>query len=215
LRGDKLLIKPHHRRAASGLSGLLRDRLSDVPARYVITIAGESGTGKSETAEALRAELQSAAIPSVVLQQDDYFLYPPRTNDQKRRQDIQWVGMNEVGLDLMDRNLARFKEGCAEIEKPLVVFSEDRIDRETLDVRRARLAIAEGTYTTALKNADLRVFIDIDYTRTRGARVERARDRLDPFLESVLQIEHRIISAHKSRADLIIGPDYEVRWNED
>lgn len=215
MRGDKLIIGDHHRRAASALSSLLQDRLGEIPPRYAIAIAGESGSGKSETAAALRDELSGPGVACVILQQDDYFVYPPRTNDRQRRRDIGWVGTNEVRLDLLDRNLAEFKDGSPEIEKPLVIFTEDRIDRETIDVRDSRLAIAEGTYTTLLDNVDARVFIDIDYTRTRKARERRARDPLDPFVERVLQIEHGIISAHKARADLIIDADYEVRWNED
>ena len=51
----------------------------------------------------------------VVLQQDDYFRLPPKSNHQKRLDDILWVGTGEVRLDLSEsvrshiwRTLARF-----------------------------------------------------------------------------------------------------------
>jgi uridine kinase len=73
--------------------------------------------------------------------------------------------------------------------------------------------IAEGTYTSLLNNADIRVFIDRNYNDTRAHRVKRVRDEseLDEFVERVLKIEHQIISSHKARADYIIKRDYDVQ----
>ena len=45
--------------------------------------------------------------------------------------------------------------------------------------------IVEGTYTSLLKNADLRAFIDRSYQQTKKARSERGRDPDVDFLEKV------------------------------
>ena len=48
--------------------------------------------------------------------------------------------------------------------------------------------IVEGTYTPLLK-VDLKIFMERNYHDTLKNRIERARDPLTPFVESVLEIE--------------------------
>jgi uridine kinase len=180
--------------------------------RYTITVAGESGSGKSETAQAIADELGKKGIKSVIFQQDDYFVYPPRTNDKTRRKDISWVGSQEVRLDVFNQCLIDFLDGKEKIKKPLVIYAEDRIDEEIMDVSGAKVAIAEGTYTTLLKNVHTRVFIARNHLETRAHREKRIRHKseLDEFIDRVLEIEHGIISRHKAKANIIITKDYEV-----
>jgi len=212
MRGDQLVIEAHHRNAARGLYDALAAALTASPTRQVITIAGESGSGKSETAEALAELLQKDGIRTVIFQQDDYFVHPPRTNDRTRRADIDWVGPQEVRLDLMDEHLAEFLDGASEVVKPLVDYAADRIDEERFSLEGAQVAIAEGTYTTLLAQANWRAFINRTAAETRTHREKRARhaSELDPFIERVLAIEHEIISSHRGRADFIIESDYSV-----
>jgi DNA-binding ferritin-like protein len=54
------------------------------------------------------------------------------------------------------------------------------------------------------------VFIDLDFHQTLEARRTRARDRLDPFGERVLAIEHTIISQHRELADVLVTPAFSV-----
>jgi len=212
MRGDTIIIEPHHRAAAQAIVPMVLPRIAASHGKYAMTVAGESGSGKSETATAIAERLAEHGIASVILQQDDYFVYPPKSNDKARRKDIGWVGPQEVRLDLLDEHLRQFLAGAESIEKPLVIYEDDRIDTETLVLKDAAVAIAEGTYTTLLDNADTRIFIDRSYEDTRAHREKRKRDaaELDPFIDKVLQIEHGIISAQKARADIVIGKDYSV-----
>ena len=212
MKGDSIIIEEHHRAAAAGVCDILLPALSGASGKYVITVAGESGSGKSETAAAIAERLAKDGIESFIFQQDDYFVYPPRSNDRARREDIGWVRPQEVKLDLMDRHLAQFRDGVSTIDKPLVVYEDDRVDGEQVDVAGARVAIAEGTYTTLLDNVDCHVFIDRSYEQTRAHREKRRRheSELDPFIDRVLAIEHDTISAHKARAQLIVNADYSV-----
>jgi uridine kinase len=210
MRGDKIIIKPHHEKAARGVAELLLPAVEAADRRFAITVAGESGAGKSEVAAALAEEFAIHGITTTILQQDDYFVYPPKTNAEVRRKDINHVGMGEVRLDLMDENLEQALAGAARITKPLVDFDADSIGEELVDLEGIDVLIAEGTYTTALVNADRRVFIDRSYIDTRESRSERAREEQDDYLERILTIEHEIISSHKRRADVIITRDYDV-----
>jgi uridine kinase len=210
MRGDKLVIQAHHRKAAEALASSLEPRLADRSSPLVVAIAGESGSGKSETAVALSDALVARGFFSLVIQQDDYFIHAPKTNDRRRREEIAWVGPGEVRLGRLDADLEALRAGAGSIRKPLVFYDEDRIGEETLEAKGARFVIVEGTYTSLLKNVDVRVFIERTFRETRDARIERAREEQDEFLERVLRIEHETIAEHKAFADFIVTSDYLV-----
>jgi len=212
MHGDRIVIEAHHERAAVAIDDWLQRQGLPGRDRMIVTVAGESGSGKSETAAALADALAARGAGSVIFQQDDYFVYPPRSNDRARRADIDWVGPGEVRLDLLDAHLEAFKAGADALEKPLVRYAEDRIDGERVSFEGCAVGIAEGTYTSLLTAADVRVFIDRDWEATRAHREKRSRDaaELDPFIDRVLAIEHAVISAHKARADLIVAEDFSV-----
>ena len=210
MRGDVILIDEHHRRAAWLIVEAVLQEIQSVCHRYSITVAGESGSGKSETAQALAEALEERGVRAGIYQQDDYFVLPPKSNDAKRRQDISWVGTREVRLDLLDEHLEAARAGAEDVSKPLVVFEEDRVDAETMSLRGLRVLIAEGTYTTLLRNVDKRVFIARDRLETMETRKKRGREAMEPFMEQVLEIEHAIIAPHRERADIVITRDFDV-----
>lgn len=210
MKGDKLIITEEHVGAARKIMKLLFPETAKPQCRFILTIAGESGSGKSEIAAALADLLSRRDMKSIILQQDDYFVYPPKTNESRRRDDIRHVGVSEVRLDLIDQNLADIIAGKAAIEKPLVIFDEDRITQEVVSLSGVHVVIVEGTYTTSLNHAHQRVFIDRSYLDTRATRKRRAREKQDEFLEKVLKIEHEIISSHLPRASIIVTRDYDV-----
>ena len=212
MRGDIIIIEDHHRSAAALVVDHIADAVAAKAGRYTITVAGESGSGKSETAEAIAEAFATRGVESAIYQQDDYFVYPPKTNDRTRREDIAWVGSGEVHLDLLDAHLQAALDGADEVEKPLVIYEEDRIDTEIMDLRDAKVVLAEGTYTSLLENVDTRVFIARNRLDTMEHRMKRGREDFDPFIEEVLTIEHDIISKHRHLADVIITRDYDVEF---
>lgn len=205
--GDKLVIEPHHSERAAEICALLRPRLCD---KFVLTVAGESGSGKSETAAEIARILNETGIQTGILQQDDYFVFPPKTNHAMRQRNLEQVGFYEVKLDFLDSNLRSFKRDENPIYKPLVIYDEDRITHEELDTSALQVLIAEGTYTSLLNFADFRVFIDRDFNDTLAARKRRGRDKFDPFIQDVLAREHELIAPHKALADLVICKRFEA-----
>lgn len=215
MRGDVILVEQHHRVAAEEIAPAMLKAIASSDGKYTITVAGESGSGKSETATAIAEVLEAAGISSVILQQDDYFVYPPKSNDMARRKNISWVGPQEVKIELLSSHMKAFLDGADHIEKPLVDYASDHIGEEVFAFGDAKVAITEGTYTSLLENVKTRIFIARDFSQTLEHRRKRSRDasELDTFTEKVLEIEHGIISAHRLRADIVINADYSVNLN--
>ena len=213
MQGDIIVLEEHHRAAARVIVPQILEAIEACPTRYTITVAGESGSGKSETGAAIAQELGSSGIGSVVLGQDDYFVLPPKSNDAKRREDDSWLGPHvEVRLDLLDQHLQAAIDGADEIIKPLVDYDADEVGSETIDLSAVKVVIAEGTYTSLLKHVNTRVFIARNRVDTLEHRQKRNRGNEvgDPFIEGVLKLEHKIIAGHRNLADFVITRDYDV-----
>ena len=215
MKGDKLVLQDYHRRAATEIVSHLIQDITKKKTRYIITVAGESGSGKSETGKAIADELDKFGITSVLLGQDDYFVLPPRSNDAKRREDPEWLGPHvEVKLDVLEQNLVSAIQGEKEIIKPLVDYDSNTIEDEIIHLDGIKVLIAEGTYTSLLKHVDTRIFISRNWLDTLEHRQKRKRGNEigDPFIEQVLSIEHKIIAGHKQLADILITKDFGVNF---
>jgi uridine kinase len=147
MKGDIIIVEAHHRRVAEIIVDRIATRVESTGRPYSICVAGESGSGKSETGQALADAFLSRGITPFVFQQDDYFLLPPKSNDARRREDISWVGTGEVRLDLLDAHLGQVRNGNPAVEKPLVEYEKDLVTTEKVDLSGCRVLIAEGTYT--------------------------------------------------------------------
>ena len=212
MKGDIILVEEEHREAARRIIERLIDEIRTKDRRFTMTVAGESGSGKSEMGKALAEALEDKGVTAVVLQQDDYYVLPPKFNDAARRANFKWVGTSEVRLDLLDEHLEAAQEGAETITKPLVIYAENRIDEETISLEGVDVVIAEGVYTSLCEYVDRRIFIARNRLETMEHRMKRGREEFDPFIEDVLTTEHEIISKHRALADVIITREYDVEF---
>ena len=211
MRGDKLLIKKYHTHAAEKCVSHILPKILSSPTKYVITVAGESGSGKTEVSHEIARFLGKKGIKSVTLHQDDYFKLPPKTNHSARRKNLSIVGTSEVKLALINKHINLFKQSeVSSFKKPLVDFDKDRIGEETLRCKRAQVMIIDGTYTTLLKNIDTKIFLSRNYNDTLKTRLERKRDKIDKFDDKILTTEHNIIAKHKKLANIAFRKDYTI-----
>ncbi len=213
MKGDVILLQERHKSAARAIVAGIIDQIKSKNARFIITVAGESGSGKSETALAISNELINYGIKSIVLGQDDYFYLPPKLNSAKRHEDPDWLGPHvELNLTAMEQNLIDAVDNKTAIEKPLVDYNANKIEAETIPLNDVKVVIAEGTYTSLLKHVDIKVFISRDWLKTLEDRRIRNRGNEvnDPFTEQILATEHKIIAGHKQLADFLISDEFEV-----
>jgi uridine kinase len=178
--------------------------------RAIIAIAGESGSGKSVTAAGLARELTAAGICTGVLNQDNYFHRPPRTNHEYRLLDLRHVGPHEVNLDLLQSHADAFRDG-REISGPLVDYPSNRFVVQEHDFSSLGALIIEGTYVFRLRDIDVRIFLEATHEDTRERRRVRARDIDAPIIDQILAIEHALIAPQAALAHIVIDQDFAIR----
>lgn len=213
MKGDVIILEKHHKQAAQKIIFEIIEKIVQKPTIYIITVAGESGSGKSETGQAIVDELERNNLKSVLFGQDDYFVLPPKSNDAKRRENAEWLGPHiEVKLDRMEQNIKDAIAGKNEILKPTIDYNKNSISEERISLVDVKVIVVEGTYTSLLKNVDTKIFISKNRRETLEHRKKRNRGNEvdDSFIEQILKMEHKIIAGHKFLADFIISKDDEI-----
>jgi len=202
-----------HKHAAEAIVSLIIDEVRKKQAIFTLSLAGESGCGKTVTGKALVKAFESKGMSALLIGQDNYFFLPPLANDAMRKKDPTWLGPHkEVNLKRLDNNLREAIQGANTLLSPHIDYDSGQETIEPIPLAGVNVIIVEGTYTSLLKHIDVKVFIDEDYTDTLKYRRLRSRgtEVNDPFVEGILETEHKIIAGHKSLADIIITKEYDV-----
>ncbi|MEN8145293.1 MAG: hypothetical protein ABFS14_10125 [Gemmatimonadota bacterium] len=203
--------EPAHVRLARDLRPVLMHGLGlNEAGRSVIGIGGESCAGKSVTAPALAAEFSGAGVQAAVLDQDGYFLLPPRANHLARSTDLSRVGPQEVDLGRLEQHIAAYRDGAEFVDVPVTDRKTDTFVSRRLSLAGVRVLIVEGTYVLSLPDLDARLFLSGTYQETWDRRRQRNRDQDEPVIGEVLAIEHQLIVTYKEVADIVVDCDLRV-----
>ncbi len=187
-----------------------QDALRVFTGRSVISVAGESGSGKTVTALCLAQALTVHGRPTGVLHQDDYFVLPPATNHANRVLDLANVGPHEVDFARLCSDVEAFRAAANGVTVPQLEYARNRFVTAQRDFATLEVLIVEGTYVVEHVPADARLFLAATSDDTRARRKTRNRDIDSPLVDRVLAIEHPIIAAQVSLAHIVIDRDFRI-----
>lgn len=185
--------------------------LAKLKNKTVIAVCGESGSGKTVTATSLKLKLTESGVSSRILHLDSYFKLPPKENHKQRLKGLDWVGAEEVNLELLQKHVDAFKEGADNIKVPVVDYSNNCFEEIVLGLKHEDVLIIEGVYSFLLEGINFGIFMERNYLQTKENRQKRSREVYDSYVEQILEIEHKIIAPLIKKADMVIDVNYIIR----
>jgi uridine kinase len=211
--GDQINIKEEYYQTSKQLIACMETHFAfSSKKKMVIAIGGESGSGKSVTAMCLQKELETRTS-SMVIHQDDYFLFPPQTNHEQRLKNLAHVGTSEVNWKVLQHTIDAFLANEGSVWKPLVNYKNNSILSEIIYFNEINILIVEGTYAFNLQGIDVKIFMDRTYKQTIQQRRERGRELHSDFMDQVLEEEHKVIRPTRIISNIIVLEDYSVQLN--
>lgn len=205
--GDVLLIEHKHQRVSQEIVKRLgKERVH----KLVISVSGESGSGKSEVAETLREILKKESYKVKILHLDNYYkTSPAERNTLRRTKGVKKsVGLQEIDWETMEENVRAFKTGKP-TTIPFIDLFTSQEDKLITNFKEIDILIIEGLY--ALNSpADIGILIGLTYHDTKKAQLKRGKEKMDSFRLEVLKQEHAVVSALREKADFIITPDFTL-----
>ena len=204
--GDVLLITEKHKKAAEQIV----DRLGRIESdKMVITIGGESGSGKSELAHVISRRLKDKGELAKIVHIDNYYKVSPQERTEwRKRHGVESIGLSEYDWDLINQNIAEFRES-KEAVLPCIDLLTDQEDRLITNFEGIKYLIVEGLYPLRA-DADLKIFIDLTYHETKKAQILRGKEPQNEFRLQVLQREHEVVQSLRPSADLLVTKDFDV-----
>lgn len=206
--GDVLLIAEKHQKAGEEI---IKYILAHRKPKMVIGISGESGSGKSELAHVIAKGLRKQGIFAKPLHIDNYYRILPLLRTEWRKQNgiEQSVGYGEYDWDTIYRNIDEFKAGTSSTG-PCVDLVTEQVDQLTTDYSTVDMLVVDGLYAIKTEGVDVKVFIELTYHETKKAQVVRGKEPQNEYRMAVLEQEHRMVSALRPRADILINMEYQV-----
>ncbi len=206
--GDVLLITEKHLVAAELI---VKEVLARKTKKYIIGISGESGSGKSELAHAVAKGLRKHGITAKPLHIDNYYRILPLERTQWRTENgiEKVVGYNEYDWETIYRNINEFKQGLSSTG-PCVDLVTEQVDQLTTDYNIVDMLIIDGLYAIKTEGVDLSVFIELTYHETKKAQVVRGKEPQNEYRARVLEQEHKMVQALRTKADLLINMEYQL-----
>lgn len=205
--GDVLLIEEKHKSAAKAIV----ERINSMDGeKLVISVGGESGSGKTELGHEIARLLKSQGTPAKVMHIDNYYkTSPEERNPWRKAHGVESIGYTEYDWETIERNLAEFKADKDEVMMPCIDLLTDQEDQLITSFKGIKFMVIEGLYAVQAE-ADLRVFIDLTYHETKKAQLLRGKENVDDWRMAVLEQEHKVVRSLRPLADLIVDKAYLV-----
>jgi uridine kinase len=210
--GDILLINDMHKSAADAIAKQVLSERGKMPKSYkfILSISGEAGSGKSELSHSIALHLKKEHIRVKVIHTGNYYkVQPLLITEWRKTKGIESVGMSEYDWNLLSRNIEDYKEE-RESMMPCIDVVPEQVDKLITDFKKIDFLIISGLYAIKADGADLRVFVDLSYKEILAIKNINPKDFADEFHLKVLEKEHQNVQSLKPLADLIINKNYQV-----
>jgi len=207
--GDVLQMNYKHMALGAELSSIAANHPKK---RISISIGGESGSGKSEVAEALRDQLRTKGLRVKILHLDNYYkVSPDQRNEHRKAQGMGAVGIHEINWEQVNSNTDAFYAGDLTSMPYLDLFTNQK-DLLYSDLKKIDILLIEGLYACHYPS-DIAVFIDLSYYETRKAQVTRKKEEMNSCRMQVLEKERDEVLQTRYMADYFVTPSFKMVSN--
>lgn len=204
--GDIELIKPIHTKKAVILAPkILEVRTSGNIIKLVITLGGESGTGKTEISREIQRILwESYKIRVKIIHVDDYYKTDYHNRNEIRKE-TGIIGKEEIDWKKLNKVTRHFKEGRKKLYVQRIHRYIDSIEYSISFGDKIDVIIVEGLYANYLDRKDFAIYLEGSINETYDFRKERGKEDPDTeFRQFVLEKERNCIVQSKRFSDIII-----------
>ena len=209
--GEALCVTPQHKKAAKALVEHIKKNTDE---KFIVSISGESGSGKSGIGHEVAHLLKTQGTPAKVMHIDNYYkISPSERSAWRKKHGVQSIGYTEYDWETINRNLAEFRADADEVTMPCIDLLTDQEDLLKTSFKGLGYMVIEGLYALQAE-ADLHVLIDLTYLETRKAQHLRGKEKMDEWRLQVLEQEHQVVQSLRPKADLIVTSDFDVMENE-
>ena len=228
--GDKVKIGEDHIRKAQTIFPLIVKEIERLQAaepsrsKFVVSVYGGSGVGKSETASLLSFYLNEAGIGAYTMSGDNYPHRIPANNDAERERVYEEGGVDalreylgselETNFKEVNEILRLFHSGEKVIYLRRMGRSEKELWYEPVDFSNIQVLVLEWTHgnNAHLRGVDVPVFLGSTPAETLAHRIARGRDGNpdSPFVTMVLGLEQDLLTSQAGTAAIIISKSGDV-----
>ncbi len=192
--------------------------------KYVISISGGSGSGKTAIASLLAYYLNSNGVKTYTHSGDNYPRRVPELNDAERLARYKaggvqalrdYLGTNEeIDFDAINNVISEFKRNKTEISLRRMGNKADQVWQDRVDLSDTKILLIEWTHGSSqfLKGVDYNIFLATTPEETRAIRIARGRNdnAADPFIQLVIELEQEKLDRQKETASLIMTRDGQL-----
>jgi len=197
------ITSKHHAAAEIIFNKVIEDRTP----KYIITVTGEVGTGKSTVSLLLAKLLKEQGIRVKIMDLDNYYkIAPLERKIWRKKNGINKVGLDEYNWDKIYKNIQDFKND-RKATMPLVDMMTDYVDELTTDFKDVDFLIIKGLYSIKCKESKLKVFIELSYEEAINRNLYIPMEITDDFRIQVLKKEQEVVQKLKKDADFFIDFD--------
>ncbi len=204
---DILLIEEWHHQVCQKIFEIIKSRIKS---KEIITISGESGSGKSELAHLICRKLKESGFLAKNISGDNFYKVPPKERQSYREKYAieKVIGPDEYDWKLLTSLLDQFKNG-KKASFPCIDLITDQIDTLNTDFKNVNILVFDGLYAIKL-DSNYRIYIDITYEKNKKAQVLRNKETLNELRMKILTEEHKKVVSLKPLANIIVKEDFSV-----